>query len=153
MKFTARVAPVSSLGGNMQRLICAVFCLALVGPLSANDDDDLAIDEDTTESAPAAPAEAAGGDIGAEPPEAPDMGDLGKGMESMVDMVGPMMGKMMQAMITAQLDVLSQPDTATKMATYVKNLHDALIAKGFNADQAMRIVTSLPLPSASPAAK
>jgi hypothetical protein len=61
----------------------------------------------------------------------------------------PMMGKMMEAMIEAQLTVISKPDSAEKMAQYVKNFYEALIKNGFSKEEAFKIVTSISIPSAS----
>jgi hypothetical protein len=63
--------------------------------------------------------------------------------------MAPMMGKMMEAMIEAQLAVISKPDSAEKMAQYVKNFYEALIKRGFSKKEAFKIVTSISLPSAS----
>ena len=60
----------------------------------------------------------------------------------------PLTGKMVEAMMETQLTVLAKPESAEKVARYIKNLHDALIKQGFSKDEAMKIVTSLPIPSA-----
>jgi hypothetical protein len=70
-------------------------------------------------------------------------------MEVAFGAMAPMMGKMMEAMIEAQLAVISKPDSAEKMAQYVKNFYEALIKQGFSKDEAFKIVTSVSLPSAS----
>jgi hypothetical protein len=59
------------------------------------------------------------------------------------------MGSMATAAIHAQLDVLSQPDSADRMAHYLKNLYDALLKQGFTKAEALEIVTRVPLPGAS----
>jgi len=70
-------------------------------------------------------------------------------MEVAFGAMAPMMGKMMEAMIEAQLSVVSKPESAQKMATYVKNFYEALIKQGFSKEEAFKIVTSVSLPSAS----
>lgn len=74
-------------------------------------------------------------------------------MEKTFAMMEPMMGKMVEAMIEAQLSVVSKPESAEKMARYVKNFQEALVKQGFSREEALRIVTSLPMPSASPSSK
>jgi hypothetical protein len=61
--------------------------------------------------------------------------------------MGPMMVRMTTAMMTATYDNLAQPETAEKLATFVRNYYKALIAKGFSSDEAMRIVVAVGLPS------
>ncbi len=39
-------------------------------------------------------------------------------------------------------EVLAKPETAQNLATFVRNLYDALISKGFSKDEALRIVSS-----------
>jgi len=70
-------------------------------------------------------------------------------MEVAFGAMAPMMGKMMEAMIEAQLAVVSKPDSAEKMARYVKNFYQALIKQGFSKEEAFKIVTSISMPSAS----
>jgi hypothetical protein len=70
-------------------------------------------------------------------------------MEVAFGAMAPMMGKMMEAMIEAQLTVISKPDSAEKMAQYVKNFYEALIKNGFSKEEAFKIVTSISIPSAS----
>jgi len=74
-------------------------------------------------------------------------------MEVAFGAMAPMMGKMMEAMIEAQLAVISKPESAEKMAQYVKNFYEALIKHGFSKEEAFKIVTSISLPSASVSTK
>jgi hypothetical protein len=67
--------------------------------------------------------------------------------EEIMQMMGPMMGTMMKNMIDAMLETMAKPETAEQLATFSKNYYDALIAKGFSKDEAMRIVTSVGMPS------
>jgi len=74
---------------------------------------------------------------------------MGAAMGAMV----PMMGKMEEVMLDAQLKVAEEPETATRIAAFKKNLFDALRKSGFSADQAFQIVIATSIPSASPSPK
>ena len=70
-------------------------------------------------------------------------------MQSAFGAMVPMMGKMAEAVINAQLRVAALPATAESIATFKKNLLDELLKKGFKPDQAMQIVLATPIPSAN----
>jgi len=70
-------------------------------------------------------------------------------MGTMVTVMGPMT----EAMIEAQLTVAARPETAARIASFKKNLYDALLKQGFNGIDAMKIVVTTPLPGAAPASK
>lgn len=72
-----------------------------------------------------------------------------KQVEGTFTMMIPFVGKMMETMIEAQLTVLAKPESADRMAVYIKNFRDALIKQGFSKEEAFKIATSLPLPSAA----
>jgi hypothetical protein len=74
-------------------------------------------------------------------------------MDATLGAMVPFMSKMVEAMIQSQLDVVSRPESADKMARYVRNFHDALIKQGFSKQEALQIVTSVAMPSAAPPAK
>lgn len=78
---------------------------------------------------------------------APTAEETRQQIETMFGAMLPMTGKMVQIMTEAQLDVLAKPESSEKVARYIKNLYDALIKEGFPKEDALRIVTSLPLPS------
>jgi SOS response regulatory protein OraA/RecX len=63
------------------------------------------------------------------------------------------MGPMTSAVIEAQLATAAKPETAARIAAFKSNLYQALLQRGFNNEDAMRIVVTTPLPGASPAAK
>jgi hypothetical protein len=67
--------------------------------------------------------------------------------DMIMQMMGPMMGGMMTGMIDAVLGVMAKPETAEKLATFTKNYYDALIAKGFSKEEALRIVIAVGVPS------
>jgi hypothetical protein len=71
-------------------------------------------------------------------------------MEAAFGSMVPYMAKMVEATMQSQLRVLSQPETATHMATYVRNLYNELIKQGFSADQALQIASTLTVPSGAP---
>lgn len=56
-------------------------------------------------------------------------------------MLGNMMGSMMEANMKAYISLLGKPEVAEKLAAFTKNYYDALVAKGFTKDEALRIVT------------
>jgi hypothetical protein len=70
-------------------------------------------------------------------------------MGAMVSVMGPMT----DAVIEAQLNSAAKPETAERIATFKRNLYEALLKKGFNGVDAMHIVVATPLPSASPSSK
>jgi hypothetical protein len=69
---------------------------------------------------------------------------VGAAMESMV----PMMGRMAEVGMAAQLKIAAEPETAERMAAFKKNLYDQLQKKGFTPSQALQITIATPLPSA-----
>lgn len=68
-------------------------------------------------------------------------------MQAQMQMMVPMFAQMTRAAMDAQFDVLSQPATAQKLATYSRNLYEALLAKGFNGEDAMRLTVSIGIPA------
>ncbi len=71
---------------------------------------------------------------------------------SMVSML-PMLARMTEVQLDTQLKYAARPETAERIATFKKNLFDALRAKGFTAEQAIQITNSTPLPAAAPSGK
>lgn len=53
----------------------------------------------------------------------------------------------LNAQLNAQLRLAERPDTAERIASFKKNLFDALRKKGFTAEQSMQIVVATPLPA------
>ena len=74
-------------------------------------------------------------------------------MNSTLNAMVPIMGKMTENMIEAQLTIAERASTAERMAAFKKNLYDALIKKGFTASQALQITVATNPPSATPIAK
>jgi hypothetical protein len=71
-------------------------------------------------------------------------------LDNALGAMGPMMGRMAEAMIQAQLKIAEKPETADSIATFKKNLFDSLVKKGFKPGDALQIVLTTGLPSASP---
>jgi hypothetical protein len=61
----------------------------------------------------------------------------------------PSMGSMMESLWTAWYEFLAKPETAAKMADFTKNYYDALVAKGFSKDEALKIVKAVGVPKMS----
>lgn len=51
-----------------------------------------------------------------------------------------------EAQLSAQLKTAERPETAERIASFKKNLFDALRKKGFTAEQSMQIVVATPVP-------
>ena len=68
-------------------------------------------------------------------------------IQQQMNAMTPMFGQMMRAMMTATFDVLSQPESAEKLASFTRNYYDALIKKGFSKDEALKIAMSIGMPS------
>ena len=58
-----------------------------------------------------------------------------------------MLERVQETQLNAQLKMAERPETAERIATFKKNLFDALRRKGFTADQSFQIMASTPLPS------
>jgi hypothetical protein len=59
----------------------------------------------------------------------------------------PMLAQMAEVMIDAALKMAVMPDTAERLATFKKNLFDALVKKGFSRAEALQIAAATPVPS------
>ncbi len=67
-------------------------------------------------------------------------------MAAAMDLMTPMMGKMAAAMLSGVLDLLNDPATVEKLATFNRRYFDALVAKGFTREEALRIVMAVGVP-------
>src|SRR5450631_2507674 len=74
-------------------------------------------------------------------------------MESSMGAMVPMMGKMAEASIEAQLSAAEKPETARRIAQFKKNLYDALLKQGFSRERAFAIMLGTRLPSAGDGVK
>ena len=69
--------------------------------------------------------------------------------QQQLQLISPMYGYMAKAMMEAQLDILANPATADKLATFTKNYYGALIKHGFSKEEALHIVAETGFPSLS----
>ena len=83
----------------------------------------------------------------------PTPADVQKNMDAAMGAMVPMFGRMAEVMIEAQLKYAALPETAERLATFKKNLYDALQRKGFSKAEALQIVMATGIPSASPSGK
>lgn len=77
-------------------------------------------------------------------------------IQKMTDSTGAMtimMGRMVEVQVEAQLKVAERPETAERIATFKKNLFDALRRKGFTAEQSLQILNSTSLPATATGGK
>ena len=65
----------------------------------------------------------------------------------------PMMAKITEIAIQTQLKEGAKLETAAQLATFKKNLYDALIKQGFSKQDAFQIMLNTSLPSATPSTK
>jgi hypothetical protein len=70
-------------------------------------------------------------------------------MESTANPVVPSAARMADAVLDAELRFAERPDTANRIAAFKRNLYEALMRKGFTAEQSMQIVLQTPVPSAA----
>lgn len=73
--------------------------------------------------------------------------------EQMQTMADASLQRIAEAPLEAQLKVAERPETAERIATFKKNLFDALRRKGFTVEQSLQILNSTPLPSNAQTAK
>ena len=88
----------------------------------------------------------------AQSPQKPTPEEMQRMMDSTSSML-PMLGRMTEVQLEAQLKVAERPETAERIATFKKNLFDALRRKGFTAEQSLQIINSTPWPGAAPLGK
>ena len=83
----------------------------------------------------------------------PSPEEMQKMMDATFGAMVPMMARMTEVMIEKQLEIGQRPETATQIAAFKKNLFDALQKSGFTREQAMQIVLTTSLPTATPTSK
>jgi hypothetical protein len=71
---------------------------------------------------------------------------------SMVSML-PMMARISEMQMETQLKFAERPETAERIASFKKNLFDALRKKGFTAEQSLQILNSTAMPVAPASGK
>jgi hypothetical protein len=67
-------------------------------------------------------------------------------LEQSMHMVTPMGGQMSRIAMELQLEVLAEPETARKLASFTRNYYQALIEAGFTESQALEIVIRAGVP-------
>jgi len=68
-------------------------------------------------------------------------------MQGLTQAMTPLFGEMMKVMMKAEMDVLAEPDTANKLATFTRNYYESLIKKGFSKEEAFEIAKAAGFPS------
>jgi hypothetical protein len=79
--------------------------------------------------------------------------DVQQMMDATMGAMVPIMVRMTEGMLEAQLKVAERPETAARIAAFKKNLFEALKNSGFSAEQALQIVIATSIPAASPGTK
>jgi hypothetical protein len=67
-------------------------------------------------------------------------------IQQSMQMMTPMFGQMAKSMMEAGLDILADPQTANKLASFTKNYYDALVKQGFTKEYALKITMSAGIP-------
>lgn len=86
-------------------------------------------------------------------PRQPSPEEMRQIMQATMGAMVGVMGPMTEAVIEAQLNLLARPEAAERIATFKRQLFEALVKKGFSAEQALQIVLTTALPAASPSTK
>jgi hypothetical protein len=83
----------------------------------------------------------------------PSADDLQQILELSFGAMAPMMGKMTEAVIDAQLKIAEKPETAKSLALFKRNLFNELIKQGFTKKEAFDIMLNTSMPAATPGMK
>ncbi len=89
----------------------------------------------------------------AQQPQKPTPEQLQSMMDASVVSMLPTMARIDEVHMETQLKLAERPETAERIATFKKNLFDALRKKGFTAEQSLQILNSTALPAAPASAK
>lgn len=60
-----------------------------------------------------------------------------------------MLERVSESQLNAQLKMAERPETAERIATFKKNLFEALRRKGFTVEQSFQIMATTPIPAVS----
>jgi len=71
-------------------------------------------------------------------------------MEMQMGSMIPILARLMDALIDAQLAAAEKPETAKKLVTFKKNVYDGLLKQGFTKEQALAITVATQPPTANP---
>lgn len=69
-------------------------------------------------------------------------------MQNQMQAMAPMFGQITKIMMRTQFEVLAEPETTKRLATYTKNYYQALIDAGFTKEEALKIVINIGIPTA-----
>ncbi|WP_214291259.1 hypothetical protein, partial [Escherichia coli] len=67
-----------------------------------------------------------------------------------MEAMGPMMGQWMTGMMQSMLAALARPETVDRLATFTRSYYEALVAKGFTREEALRLVAAHGIPGLQP---
>lgn len=84
----------------------------------------------------------------AQQPQKPTPEQMQSMMDASVVSMLPMMARVDEVHMETQLKMAERPETAERIATFKKNLFDALRKKGFTAEQSLQILNSTAMPVA-----
>jgi hypothetical protein len=82
-------------------------------------------------------------------PQKPTPEQMQSMMDASVVSMLPALARMSEVQMETQVKFAARPETAERIATFKKNLFDALRSKGFTVEQAIQITNSTPMPAAS----
>ena len=68
-------------------------------------------------------------------------------MQDLTMAMAPALGMMAQNMMDGIYTGLAKPDTAKKLAKFMRNYYEALVAEGFSKDDAVQIIKGFAVPS------
>ncbi|MET0855435.1 MAG: hypothetical protein ABWY27_01685 [Telluria sp.] len=96
-----------------------------------------------------------GGPAGAQStaPSRPTPEDLLRMTDASTASTLAMLERVGESQLNAQLKMAERPETAERIATFKKNLFDALRRKGFTAEESFQIMASTPIPAVSTSAR
>lgn len=89
----------------------------------------------------------------AQQPQKPTPEQMQSMMDASVVSMLPMMARVDEVHMETQLKMAERPETAERIATFKKNLFDALRKKGFTAEQSLQILNSTAMPVAPASGK
>lgn len=81
----------------------------------------------------------------AKPKPSPD--EMKQAMEASMGVMAPMMARVAELTLQAQLNMAENPETARKMAAFKRNLFDALLKQGFSREESFSIMLATQPPS------
>jgi hypothetical protein len=89
----------------------------------------------------------------AQQPQKPTPEQMQSMMDASVVSMLPMMARISEVQMETQLKFAERPETAERIASFKKNLFDALRKKGFTAEQSLQILNATAMPVAPASVK